>query len=234
VLIPGYVVLANCKKSSNSRYWKIFLHVWNIDSLMMHPTRGHELKAPPLIRQSIELPVDRRSPAFFLSAHASPLQREHYTVWVTCPDTPHATQTTVNKLDLSLHVLQSQKPSLKQRLYGTYELPGTWHGMDMRISYSGHILRFNSLGNHKVCSLMKDPQTTRLKRPFTHDKRQGKVSRRRSFSDSFSHFLLCFAKHECLVIDLPPFESHGSVQLSDYGGTMTFCQRRQIGIYFYE
>jgi hypothetical protein len=152
---------------------------------MIHPKRGHELKAPPLIHQSVNLLLDQKFPAFFLSAHASPLQREHYTVWVARPSTPHETWTTVAKFDL--HVLHSQKPSLEQRLCRTYELPGTWHGMGMRrISYSGHTLRTDSLGSYKICSLTKDPQTTRMKRPFTQDKHQGKVRSRRTLGNSFS------------------------------------------------
>jgi len=219
LLIPGYMILLNCEKGSDNLYWELFLHVWNIDSLMTHPGQGRheiELKAPPLIHQSIMYPPGRSSPAFFLSAHASPLRRGHYTLWLACPQTPRTTRSlaTINKYDVSLQVLRSQEPSLQQLSSETYDLPGTWFVADSRISYSGHVLRQNSAGAHRICWL---------------------TSQNKSKQSGIDDKCLEEARiHECPTIELQPFEMHGDVQLSGYGGTLTFWREKRIAIEFYE
>jgi len=216
LLIPGYMILVNRKKDPDTLYWKLSFHVWNIDSLMNHCTRRHktDLKAPPLIHQSIKYPPGRRPPDFFLSAHASPLRKGHYTLWLACPQTPRTTRrlATINKYDVSLQILRSQKPSLKQLSSRTYDLPGTLFQADWLVSYSGHVLRHDYTRAHKICWLTSP--NARSKQLCTHDK--------------------CLGKNECLVVELLSSDAHEDVQLSSYGGTVTFLQGRQFGIQFYK
>lgn len=238
LLLPGHIVLADCVERSDFPHWRLYFQIWNIDSLMTHPVQsGHkstQLKAPPILYQPIMFPPDEDYPTFFLSAHASPLQKGHYRIWLICPEKPHVRRrlALIQKYDLSLDD-PSRKPSLRQRSSKTCEIPGKCLPEDLRITYSGHILRNQFSSGHKIWPIAEAPETNGLKRTLN----MGKV---RNLHDFQIWFLIPSrplvkndSMQECSIVDLPLPGAQDPMKLSDYGGTITFRRGKQIGIHVY-
>ena len=133
-LIPGYLILLQ----NRSFIYTLEFRVWDtkclMEFMMQHYTRLGRPQPRPLLSESITLDASFFCHNFHLSAHASPLQEGHYTIWMLAEG---SSTDLIHKYHIS--TAGPQQLSLHREGSRICTLPDDRFDEQSRVSYAGHV-----------------------------------------------------------------------------------------------